>query len=1271
MGKFTLFFLALVVVFIYQSGQAYAAACSEIFSENEGLIRYYDAGDDGVIDFSEIQKVMSDWTIDLIYYSEYSDILDYWDGSCSFSVWSCSDIKDDYSYLLTAYDDNGNGVIDSDELSEATSDWIAKRNIRITDKELAAVDRAYNLGNNCYFGIGGVYYSAVNSCTKAEQTSGELSCEYDLDGNNNGEIDSDELTEAQQDYSNGQISKDEIDAITYLYTNNCALTHPTSCSSALSITGESTTRGYDKDNNGKISGSELISATQDHASGTISCFQYKGMVYLYAGNCDIGTNQPPNAEFSWSPQNPKTGENIQFTDTSTDPDGTSDIKSRDWDFGDGSSSAQQNPTHSYSSEGTYNVKLVVTDSAGNTDEEGNQVTVTKTQANEATITSFTCSPTALGEGDIANCRVRIDNPSNVREARIFLNNAEMASSTSVYSSSEPFDFTFVQWEVNGNSVRVEISSFYGKSGTLITQHLPANVLKVEIEDKNTGNKDSAEVEIDFQQAGCDCTTWTNDRCGRGSCGQTMMRQTRTCTPTGCDDEERCIPDGSCGGPSCQNGVNQNTGVCDSSNCGADPKCDGISPNTDLYECDSNNQRLRCDSSCQLTAGSCEDDYSGCNADSACDGRNPGDSCGSGKICDASCKCVGSGTDAKITSLSCDKTDLALNEKVTCHISVSNPGRVEKAWIDSNSETITSTSPGITFPSIDEFDIKIDELTTDEFCMWIYDYFGATSRNCIERKASNELKTEIRDKTSGNYDQKTVTFTISGGTNCYSDGTNADTGRCDSECGADSGCHGIKPGDSCGSGKVCDSSCKCVSTSTTTTGELKLSLDCDPCCSLENVNNYVRCNWHLTTGDYNIKLSDAGVSKLVLDFDVYSVDEPVRTSYDTDSGYFIIKNDELSSSEISIHIHNTESVSKQFSRKSFYILTFKVLDSSGNVLKSTSKTITGPKSGTTTGTTQQLQYSTSPCQNYGDVNDDGRIDEDDMKMVTKASIRRGKLDEMESKRADVNFDGRADINDALLISDYMNGKEASFPVCGNLNQLPQMNMELQTFTPEVGQSVTFNIADVSDDGRIESYEWYFGDGTKTVGENISHSYNRKGAYNVWLSVMDDKGDASIKISRVVVKEAEEAAENPNTEEYVLTQLTPGWNDISVVTGDDVDVDVLRSGCKNIRIFGLENGRLIQVKDKLKAGKGYFAKVDNICRISSTIERIDKKELQLEAGWNFEGIDKDIPFETISSRCLNPVVVSVKEDGAVFVENKILRSGGGYLIRVSKPCTVQLE
>lgn len=62
-----------------------------------------------------------------------------------------------------------------------------------------------------------------------------------------------------------------------------------------------------------------------------------------------------------------------FTDASLDIDGT--IASRTWNFGDGTSSATTNPSHTYAVAGTYTVTLTVTDNTGLTNSRSQTVNV--------------------------------------------------------------------------------------------------------------------------------------------------------------------------------------------------------------------------------------------------------------------------------------------------------------------------------------------------------------------------------------------------------------------------------------------------------------------------------------------------------------------------------------------------------------------------------------------------------------------------------------------------------------------------------------------------------------------------------------------------------------------------------------------------------------------------------------------------------------------------------------------------------------------------------
>jgi len=73
-------------------------------------------------------------------------------------------------------------------------------------------------------------------------------------------------------------------------------------------------------------------------------------------------NELPVASFTAAPLSPGIGEEVSFLDASSDADGT--IVRWSWDFGDGRTSSERNPKHSYVMPGTYQVSLVVTDDRG-------------------------------------------------------------------------------------------------------------------------------------------------------------------------------------------------------------------------------------------------------------------------------------------------------------------------------------------------------------------------------------------------------------------------------------------------------------------------------------------------------------------------------------------------------------------------------------------------------------------------------------------------------------------------------------------------------------------------------------------------------------------------------------------------------------------------------------------------------------------------------------------------------------------------------------------
>jgi PKD repeat protein len=123
--------------------------------------------------------------------------------------------------------------------------------------------------------------------------------------------------------------------------------------------------------------SPVQAAGQTNSSSFLNSFAKKGTNFL-------------KASFAYSPTYLKAGQGVQFRDLST---GTP--ISWQWDFGDGTGSAQQNPTHVYASPGFRRVTLTVSNTAS-TRKASKTLTVLPTEA----AASFVFSPPTPGPGQV-------------------------------------------------------------------------------------------------------------------------------------------------------------------------------------------------------------------------------------------------------------------------------------------------------------------------------------------------------------------------------------------------------------------------------------------------------------------------------------------------------------------------------------------------------------------------------------------------------------------------------------------------------------------------------------------------------------------------------------------------------------------------------------------------------------------------------------------------------------------------------------------------------
>jgi PKD repeat protein len=109
----------------------------------------------------------------------------------------------------------------------------------------------------------------------------------------------------------------------------------------------------------------------------------------------IPSNQPPVAMASANPESGAAPLSVQFSaDGSHDPDGS--IVAYAWDFGDGGTSSQANPSYTYNAVGTYEASLTVTDDDNASQSDTVVITITGATQDELHVQDQTVSRQTRG-----------------------------------------------------------------------------------------------------------------------------------------------------------------------------------------------------------------------------------------------------------------------------------------------------------------------------------------------------------------------------------------------------------------------------------------------------------------------------------------------------------------------------------------------------------------------------------------------------------------------------------------------------------------------------------------------------------------------------------------------------------------------------------------------------------------------------------------------------------------------------------------------------------
>jgi PKD repeat protein len=117
-------------------------------------------------------------------------------------------------------------------------------------------------------------------------------------------------------------------------------------------------------------------------------------------------NLSPSAVAGADRTSVNTGQTVNFSSAgSSDPDGT--IASYSWNFGDGTSSTQANPSHIYNTVGSFTATLTVTDNGGATNSSSIVITVQQAVSDTIYVKSISMSLVSSGRNTSARAVITV------------------------------------------------------------------------------------------------------------------------------------------------------------------------------------------------------------------------------------------------------------------------------------------------------------------------------------------------------------------------------------------------------------------------------------------------------------------------------------------------------------------------------------------------------------------------------------------------------------------------------------------------------------------------------------------------------------------------------------------------------------------------------------------------------------------------------------------------------------------------------------------------